>query len=45
MSADAAITLAVVLITVVALVREVYSPDLLLLGALTLWARVVGGTS
>jgi di/tricarboxylate transporter len=35
MSADAAITLAVVLITVIALVREMYTPDLAMLGALT----------
>lgn len=40
MSADAAITLAVVLITVVALVREMYSPDLLMLGALTVLSLV-----
>lgn len=40
MSADAAITLAVVLITVVALVREAYSPDLLMLGALTVLTLV-----
>lgn len=40
MSAEAAITLAVVLITVVALVREAYSPDLLMLGALVLLALV-----